>query len=89
MEIIEQPKSQVVQEGKKVEIVCKAIGFPPPQFLWLKDGAEFRHGCDNKLVFNSVQVKDSGKYTCIVTNPLGTEKSKVAELQVHGTPKCK
>lgn len=81
--ITEQPCSAPVTAGGRVELVCKARGFPPPQYQWLRNGEELPHGCDSTLVISNAQAKDSGKYSCIVSNDLDTEKSNCVEIQVQ------
>lgn len=81
--IIEQPCSTAVSSGGRVELNCRARGFPSPQYQWLKNGEEIPHGCDSTLVISNAKATDHGKYSCIVSNDLNAEKSNCVEVQVQ------
>lgn len=62
-----------------------------PRLEWLKDGRPLsltpRHyfaGDGQILVIRKTQPGDSGEYTCIMTNPLGSERA-VLHFAVHST----
>ncbi|XP_067039926.1 uncharacterized protein [Acropora muricata] len=63
-----------------IRLKCEAIGAPPLQFRWLKDGQRLLSRrmdpyLNSSLWFlrlRDVVPDDSGKYTCIVTNPYGS-----------------
>ena len=79
---MEHPKSQPAEEGRKVVLTCRASGCPTPSYQWFRDGAELPHGVDEVLTLDPVKMSDRGKYCCIVSNKMNTEKSNVVELQV-------
>jgi len=81
--IIEHPISTPVLSGGRVELKCRARGFPSPQYQWLRNGEEIPHGCDSTLVISNAQSTDAGKYSCIVSNHLNAEKSNCVEVQVQ------
>ena len=84
--IIEQPRSQPVRAGTSITLRCKATGYPTPEYQWVKDGTVLPDGVDEELTFDSADMSDSGKYVCIVSNRLNTEKSNAVELQVLPSP---
>lgn len=63
-----------------IRLKCEATGAPPLQFRWLKDGQRLLSRrmdpyLNSSLWFlrlRDVVPDDSGKYTCIVTNPYGS-----------------
>ena len=63
-----------------IRLKCEATGAPPLQFRWLKDGQKLLSRrmepyLNSSLWFlrlRDVVPDDSGKYTCIVTNPYGS-----------------
>ncbi|EDO37443.1 predicted protein [Nematostella vectensis] len=80
--ITEQPMSLPVQEGLKLELTCRATGFPPPQYQWVKNGAELPYGCDSTLTIDRVSRQDQGKYFCIISNRIGSVKTYEVEVNV-------
>ena len=63
-----------------IRLKCQATGTPPLKYTWLKDGMEMpRRRMDPHLNTSIWYLKlkhlmpiDSGKYTCIVSNPYGS-----------------
>ena len=63
-----------------ISLTCEATGAPPLQFRWLKDGQRllsrqrdpYLNSSRWFLRLRDVVPDDSGKYTCIVTNPYGS-----------------
>ena len=63
-----------------IRLKCEATGAPPLQFRWLKDGQRllsrqmdpYLNSSQWFLRLRDVVPDDSGKYTCIVTNPYGS-----------------
>lgn len=60
----------------RVELPCKASGYPPPKYRWLKDNSplepdgRFRQTVTG-LLLESVQPGDAGTYVCEVWNSYG------------------
>lgn len=60
----------------RVELPCKASGYPPPKYRWLKDNSplepdsRFRQTITGLLI-ESGQPSDSGTYVCEVWNSYG------------------
>ncbi|XP_078604169.1 hemicentin-1-like isoform X2 [Branchiostoma floridae x Branchiostoma japonicum] len=78
--IIKGPASTEVRTvvGNPVTLQCEADGTPPPSLLWLKDGQTLPQisrlrvlSNGRKLRILSVQMADSGLYTCIASNVVG------------------
>ncbi|KAG7258130.1 hypothetical protein CRUP_034958, partial [Coryphaenoides rupestris] len=72
-----------VMINQRVELPCKASGFPPPKHRWLKDNSplepdsRFRQTTTGLLIESS-QPSDSGTYVCEVWNTYGN-----AEVMGH------
>ncbi|CAN9512542.1 unnamed protein product [Ophioblennius macclurei] len=70
-----------VAEGDTVALQCKALGSPPPRITWLRndqplrpsDRHHFTPG-NQLLVISSASAEDAGRYTCLMSNTLGTER---------------
>lgn len=68
--------------GDTVALQCKALGSPPPRITWLRndqplrpsDRHHFTPG-NQLLIISSVLLEDTGRYTCLMSNTLGTERA--------------
>lgn len=89
-------EDHVVSVGETVALQCKATGSPPPRITWLKgdqplimtERHHFTPG-NQLLIVRNVVLEDAGKYTCEMSNTLGTERahSHVSILQSLGCRK--
>nr|XP_020140282.1 Down syndrome cell adhesion molecule [Microcebus murinus] len=65
--------------GQRVELPCKALGHPEPDYRWLKDNmplelsGRFQKTVTGLLIENTRPL-DSGSYVCEVSNRYGTAK---------------
>lgn len=65
-----------VMINQRVELPCKASGYPAPKYRWLKDNSplepdsRFRQTVTG-LLMESAQPADSGTYVCEVWNSYG------------------
>jgi hypothetical protein len=68
-----------VQVGSQVEVVCNGSGTPPPEVMWLKDGAPLGNSSllvtPSNLRLSDVRSGDEGNYTCVVSNILGNNSA--------------
>ena len=82
LEIIQMPRSQAVQEGKKFVLSCRARGLPDIRYRWVKDDAELPGANRSDLVLEPVQMQDFGRYVCRVWDKSGSATSDTAEIDV-------
>ncbi|XP_057561071.1 leucine-rich repeats and immunoglobulin-like domains protein 1 isoform X2 [Hippopotamus amphibius kiboko] len=88
-------EDRVVSVGETVALQCKATGSPPPRITWLKgdrpliltERHHFTPG-NQLLVVQNVVMDDAGRYTCEMSNALGTERAH-SQLGVLPTPGCR
>ncbi|MEQ2163931.1 hypothetical protein GOODEAATRI_001306, partial [Goodea atripinnis] len=82
-----------VKINHRVELPCKASGFPTPKYRWLKDNSplepdsRFRQTISGLLIENA-QPSDSGTYVCEVWNSYGNAeplKAVVSPRKVKGS----
>ena len=74
-----------VHVGSQVEVVCNGSGAPPPEVMWLKDGAPLGNSSrphpqtymlmKSSLRLTNVWSGDEGNYTCVVSNILGNNSA--------------
>ncbi|KAG5276279.1 hypothetical protein AALO_G00130100 [Alosa alosa] len=88
------PSEVGVLLNDSVQLVCRALGTPPPIVQWLKEGKaltredlkNIRMSPDNStLTVTRAQPSDGGKYTCVATNKAG-EENRIFNLNVYVPP---
>uniref|UniRef100_A0A7E4UTJ4 Hemicentin-1 n=1 Tax=Panagrellus redivivus TaxID=6233 RepID=A0A7E4UTJ4_PANRE len=79
--ISEDLRRVTVKRGEKAEILCEAVGMPPPKITWLKDNKTMPHvpveESKATAIFDDVEPDQAGVYTCIATNWAGTVSKDV------------
>jgi len=72
---------EVTEIGSTALLQCMSSGSPPPTLTWLKDGVvlvpTLRHfftADDQLLVIVQTEPSDTGNYTCVMTNVLGSDR---------------
>nr|XP_033814584.1 leucine-rich repeats and immunoglobulin-like domains protein 3 isoform X1 [Geotrypetes seraphini] len=85
---------RTVTKGETAVLQCIAGGNPSPKLNWTKDDRPLlvteRHffaAGNQLLIIVDTDVEDAGKYTCEMSNTLGTERGNVC-LNVIPTPTC-
>ncbi|XP_017285467.1 leucine-rich repeats and immunoglobulin-like domains protein 1 [Kryptolebias marmoratus] len=68
--------------GETVALQCKALGSPPPRITWLRDDQPLRPSDrhhftpgNQLLIIGSASLEDAGRYTCLMSNTLGTART--------------
>lgn len=68
--------------GDTVALQCKALGSPPPRITWLRNDQPLppsdRHHLtagNQLLIISSASLEDAGRYTCLMSNTLGTARA--------------
>ncbi|XP_072199268.1 hemicentin-1 isoform X3 [Excalfactoria chinensis] len=80
--------------GEGIQLVCNATGVPTPVLQWLKDGKTVSSDDLKRIsvapdgstlnIFRAL-TSDTGKYTCVATNPAG-EEEQIFSLIVYVPP---
>ncbi|XP_053151504.1 leucine-rich repeats and immunoglobulin-like domains protein 1 [Hemicordylus capensis] len=94
--LIHPLEDRIVSVGETVVLQCKATGSPPPRITWLKgdqsltvtERQHFTPG-NQLLIVRNVMMEDAGRYTCEISNIVGTERahSQVSVLPSLGCRK--
>ncbi len=87
--LAQEMEDRNVVVGETVALQCKALGSPPPRITWQKgeeplrpsDRHYFTPG-NQLLVIGSTTLEDAGRYTCVMSNTLGTERAH-CQLNVY------
>ena len=76
-----EPQGSTVTLGQSVTLSGNAIGSAPLAFQWFKNGLALSGQTGPYLAFPSFASTDSGDYTLVVTNSVGSITSVVATVQ--------
>jgi hypothetical protein len=81
--ITQQPESITTVAGAPAVFEVNAIGTPPLQYQWFKDGAAMPAATNRRLSFASVSESDTGTYWASVSNTAGEARSLSATLSLR------
>ena len=90
--VLAQPLGTTLNVGKTVTLAVTATGVPFPTYQWkrgttvLSDGGGISGSRSAQLTITNAQLADSGGYSVVVTNPLGTVTSEVATIVLAPPP---
>lgn len=84
--ITQQPQNVTVVTGNSFALTVTATGAEPLTYQWYKDAIEIEGAVDSVYEVKSAQVRDSGMYTVMVTNPAGSVYSSLATVKVVAPP---
>ncbi len=82
-----QPKSQSVTNGASVVFSAEAVGTAPLSYQWRFNGANIGGQTGPSLTLSPVKPTDAGKYSVVVSNPVGPKPSADADLTVINPPR--
>ena len=101
--MIDPPSSSTVTVvvGDSLTLSCTSRGSPPDTFTWMKDGTPapliptltaVTHNPTDAIFrsdynISSTTTSDMGTYTCIVTNPIGSDSFTITVI-VNGETLC-
>ncbi|GFR58132.1 myosin light chain kinase [Elysia marginata] len=77
-------RPRVIQAHSEFKLICCVQAHPPPKVTWYKDDKELHDGTHYTIQYShgictmeigNAMPEDSGKYTCIASNPLGQHES--------------
>ncbi|XP_057166155.1 palladin isoform X7 [Ursus arctos] len=90
---IQKLRSQEVAEGSRVYLECRVTGNPTPRVRWFCEGKELHNTPDIQIRseggdFHTLTIAeafedDTGRYTCLATNPSGSDTTS-AEVFIEG-----
>uniref|UniRef100_UPI00358F321D myopalladin isoform X2 n=1 Tax=Myxine glutinosa TaxID=7769 RepID=UPI00358F321D len=86
-------KSREVPEGSRVQLDCRLSGNPTPVIRWFCEGKRVEDSPDMQilvqgdlhcLIIAEAFQEDTGRYTCIASNAVGSDSTS-AEVYIEGT----
>src|SRR5207249_2434471 len=84
--IIVAPQSQTATEGNTVNFTVVADGTQPLGYQWKFFSTNLPGATDSTLILSSVTTNQSGPYTVMITNTVGSTSSAPATLTVNPLP---
>ncbi|CAL9705027.1 unnamed protein product [Knipowitschia caucasica] len=93
--LAQELEDRTVVVGDTVALQCKALGSPPPRITWLRNDQPLRPSerhhftpGNQLLVISTVSLEDAGRYTCLMSNNLGTERAHSQLLVTQRRSAC-
>ena len=83
---VRHPIGRTMAVGALLRLDCEPTGSPPLSYQWLKDGQPLTGAIAQQLVFASVLLSDSARYSVRVSNSAGSATSQDAEVLVLDPP---
>jgi hypothetical protein len=83
--IAKQLANNAVVAGKTVTLSVTATGLAPLKYQWQLNGVNIPLATSPTLILKSVKVAQTGKYSVIVSNPVGSTNSAPSQLAVYST----
>ncbi|XP_065434208.1 mucosa-associated lymphoid tissue lymphoma translocation protein 1 homolog isoform X3 [Chrysemys picta bellii] len=68
LQILCQPQPCNLDEGDSLQLQCVAIGNPPPQYQWFRNGSPIEGARNSHLQVKLVTTAERGRYACKVFN---------------------
>ena len=84
--LLTQPVGSYLAPGGTVSLTVVATGYPEPSYQWLKNGTNVPGATSSALSIPSAVVADSGNYSVLVSNSVGTVTSSSATVTVNTAP---
>ncbi len=86
--IITQPASQTVPAGSNVTFTATTTGTPPLSYQWRWNGTNIAGATGTSLTLSNIQPTQTGSYSVMVTNLVGSVISSNAMLTINSPAQC-
>ena len=78
-----QPTDQTISEGDAITFTINATGSGPVNYQWVKSGVIINNATEANYTIPKAAYSDAGRYSVIITNPLGSVTSSTFSLDVN------
>jgi pectinesterase len=78
--ILSQPESVMVSKNKEANFIVEAAAIPEASYQWFKNGNAIIGATNTVLRIENVSASNTGNYSVIIKNSLGSVKSYVVTL---------
>ncbi|CAM4626746.1 mucosa-associated lymphoid tissue lymphoma translocation protein 1-like [Lepidochelys kempii] len=82
LQILCQPQPCTLDEGDSLQLRCVAIGNPPPQYQWFRNGSPIEGAQNSHLQVKLVTTAERGRYACKVFNLFQELWSQATEVEI-------
>ncbi|EMP32046.1 Mucosa-associated lymphoid tissue lymphoma translocation protein 1 [Chelonia mydas] len=82
LQILCQPQPCTLDEGDSLQLRCVAIGNPPPQYQWFRNGSPIEGARNSHLQVKLVTTAERGRYACKVFNLFQELWSQDTEVEI-------
>ena len=84
--ITSQPSGKSINVGASLTLTVTASGTSPVTYQWKKDGVSILGATSSTYTITSAQITDSGSYSVVASNQIGSATSDAATLTVSTPP---
>ncbi|XP_070543372.1 mucosa-associated lymphoid tissue lymphoma translocation protein 1-like isoform X2 [Ptychodera flava] len=77
-----QPRSQTVEVGKPIRLICEATGTPTPLYQWYRMEQHIADENNSVLHWDKARLTDEALYVCKVYNKHGEVWTEIVEVNV-------
>ncbi|NXC38426.1 MALT1 protein, partial [Penelope pileata] len=86
LQILQQPRPCHLAEGDTLELECRALGNPPPQYQWFRNRRPVEGARAPRLQVQLVTTAERGTYSCRVFNLFHEVWSQEVDVEIGEDP---
>ncbi|NXQ63763.1 MALT1 protein, partial [Anthoscopus minutus] len=87
LQIVQQPQPCRLAEGDTLELECRAIGSPPPQYQWFRNQRPVEGAQAPQFQVKLVTTAERGSYSCRVFNLFHEAWSQEVDVEIGEGPR--
>ena len=83
LQFVKQPQGADLWVGDQLRLEVNVVGYPEPDYVWVKDGRRVSHGNQAVYVKSRVTPDDAGLYYCLARNADGSIESEEVVVKIR------